>query len=158
MLVGATVQFLIKDPIASKGVVQDLNHSMRVLAQTTLVNILMTLKLVEIQNDRKFIGIRAQVDTIYTYSHTTPFFGDTVVVYSSSVRLSTKLSQGCCTTRRYQDLFALTVPSSCDKSRRSCFRTFCDQLIVKETIFIFLQDELNKATKSWGVQIDRIEM
>ncbi|CAB4017773.1 stomatin 1 [Paramuricea clavata] len=60
VLVGATVQFLIKDPVASKGVVQDLNHSMRVLAQTTLVNIMMTLKLVEIQNDKKFTSIHAQ--------------------------------------------------------------------------------------------------
>ena len=62
-MVGATVQFLIKDPVASTGVVQDLNHSMRMLAQTTLVNTMMTLKLVEIQNDKKFIGIRIQVHT-----------------------------------------------------------------------------------------------
>ena len=62
-MVGATVQFLVKDPVASTGVVQDLNHSMRMLAQTTLVNIMMTLKLVEIQNDKKFIGIRTQVHT-----------------------------------------------------------------------------------------------
>ena len=61
VLVGATVQFLITNPVASKGVVQDLNHSMRVLAQTTLVNIMMTQKLIELQNDKKFIGIHAQV-------------------------------------------------------------------------------------------------
>lgn len=61
VLVGADVQFMIKDPIASKGVVQDLNHSLRVLAQTTLVNTMMSQKLIEIQNDKKFIGIHAQV-------------------------------------------------------------------------------------------------
>ncbi|XP_046859498.1 stomatin-like protein 1 [Xenia sp. Carnegie-2017] len=60
VLVGATVQFLIQDPIALTGNVQDLNHSMRVLAQTTLVNILTTQNLIEIQNDKKFTAIRAQ--------------------------------------------------------------------------------------------------
>jgi hypothetical protein len=70
VLVGASVQFLIKDPVASKGIVQDLNHSMRVLAQTTLVNIMMTLKLIEIQNDKKFTSIHAQVDTLSNYNLT----------------------------------------------------------------------------------------
>ena len=72
VLIGASVQFLIKDPVASKGVVQDLNHSMRVLAQTTLVNIMMTQKLIEIQNDKKFIGIHAQVNTLSSKGPFTP--------------------------------------------------------------------------------------
>ena len=40
------------------------------LAQTTLVNIMMTLKLVETQSDKKFIGFRAQVHkwlTVYLW-------------------------------------------------------------------------------------------
>ena len=61
ILVGLTVQFLIINPVAFKSVVQDLNHFMRVLAQTTLVNIMMTQKLIELQNDKKFIGIHAEV-------------------------------------------------------------------------------------------------
>ena len=59
--VGAEVQFSIKDAVLSKTAVQDLNHALRMLAQTSLVSSLASRKLVEIQHDRKFINKQVQV-------------------------------------------------------------------------------------------------
>ena len=61
--VGAEVQFCIKDTVLSKTSVQDLNHSLRMLAQTTLVSSLASRKLIEVQHDRKFINKQVQVVT-----------------------------------------------------------------------------------------------
>lgn len=58
--VGAEVHFCIKDAVLSKTSVQDLNHSLRMLAQTTLVNSVASRKLIEVQNDRKFINKQVQ--------------------------------------------------------------------------------------------------
>ncbi|KAL9962945.1 hypothetical protein ACROYT_G032103 [Oculina patagonica] len=58
--VGAEVHFSIKDAVLSKTAVQDLNHSLRMLAQTTLVNSLASRKLLEVQHDRKFINKQVQ--------------------------------------------------------------------------------------------------
>lgn len=58
--VGAEVQFCIKDAVLSKTSVQDLNHSLRMLAQTTLVSSLASRKLIEVQHDRKFINKQVQ--------------------------------------------------------------------------------------------------
>lgn len=58
--VGAEVQFSIKDAVLSKTAVQDLNHALRMLAQTSLVSSLASRKLVEIQHDRKFINKQVQ--------------------------------------------------------------------------------------------------
>lgn len=58
--VGAEVQFSIKDAVLSKTSVQDLNHSLRMLAQTALVNCLGSRKLIEVQHDRKFINKQVQ--------------------------------------------------------------------------------------------------
>ena len=63
MSVGAEVHFCIKDAVLSKTSVQDLNHSLRMLAQTTLVNSLASRKLIEAQHDRKFINKQVQVIT-----------------------------------------------------------------------------------------------
>lgn len=60
-LVGADVQFSIKDVVLSRTSVQDLNHSLRMLAQTALVNCLGSRKLIEVQQDRKFINKQVQV-------------------------------------------------------------------------------------------------
>jgi len=57
---GAEVHFCIKDPVLSKTAVLDLNHSLRMLAQTTLSHSLSSKKLVEVQNDRKFINKQVQ--------------------------------------------------------------------------------------------------
>ena len=59
--VGAEVHFSIKDVVLSKTAVQDLNHSLRMLAQTSLVSCLGSRKLTEIQHDRKFINKQVQV-------------------------------------------------------------------------------------------------
>ena len=59
--VGAEVQFCIKDAVLSKTSVQDLNHSLRMLAQTTLVSSLASRKIIEVQHDRKFINKQVQV-------------------------------------------------------------------------------------------------
>lgn len=64
MSVGAEVHFCIKDAVLSKTSVQDLNHSLRMLAQTTLVNSVASRKLIEIQHDRKFINKQVQVVNI----------------------------------------------------------------------------------------------
>ncbi|CAH3149286.1 unnamed protein product [Porites lobata] len=58
--VGAEVHFSIKDVVLSKTAVQDLNHSLRMLAQTSLVSCLGSRKLTEIQHDRKFINKQVQ--------------------------------------------------------------------------------------------------
>jgi len=58
--VGAEVQFSIKDAVLSKTAVQDLNHSLRMLAQTSLVHSLGSRKLAEVQHDRKFINLQVQ--------------------------------------------------------------------------------------------------
>ena len=55
------MHFCIKDPVLSKTAVLDLNHSLRMLAQTTLSHSLSSKKLVEVQNDRKFINKQVQV-------------------------------------------------------------------------------------------------
>lgn len=55
------MHFCIKDPVLSKTAVLDLNHSLRMLAQTTLFHSLSSKKLVEVQNDRKFINKQVQV-------------------------------------------------------------------------------------------------
>lgn len=56
------MHFCIKDPVLSKTAVLDLNHSLRMLAQTTLFHSLSSKKLVEVQNDRKFINKQVQVN------------------------------------------------------------------------------------------------
>ena len=48
--------FVSKDAVLSKTSVQDLNHSLRMLAQTTLVSSLASRKIIEVQHDRKFIN------------------------------------------------------------------------------------------------------
>lgn len=63
MSVGAEVHFCIKDAVLSKTSVQDLNHSLRMLAQTSLVNSVASRKLIEVQHDRKFINKQVQVVT-----------------------------------------------------------------------------------------------
>ncbi|XP_068707010.1 stomatin-like protein 1 [Montipora foliosa] len=57
---GAEVHFCIKDPVLSKTAVRDLNHSLRMLAQTTLSHSLASRKLIEVQHDRKFINKQVQ--------------------------------------------------------------------------------------------------
>lgn len=64
--VGAEVHFCIKDAALSRTAVQDLNHSLRMLAQTTLVNSLASRKLIEVQHDRKFINKQVQVTHLYS--------------------------------------------------------------------------------------------
>ena len=61
------MQFSVKDAVLSKTAVQDLNHSLRMLAQTALVNSLVTRKLVEVQHDRKFINNQVQVYKHFLY-------------------------------------------------------------------------------------------
>lgn len=58
--VGAEVQFFIYDPVLSKTNVQDLNHALRMIAQTTLTNSLTTKTVAGIQADRRFITLHVQ--------------------------------------------------------------------------------------------------
>ncbi|KAK3716245.1 hypothetical protein QZH41_018044 [Actinostola sp. cb2023] len=60
--VGADVQFHLKDPVLSQTATQDLNHSLRMLAQTSLVNCLSTKTVVQAEADKKFIDLHIQND------------------------------------------------------------------------------------------------
>ena len=61
LMIGADVQFKVFDPILMRRAVQDLNHALRLLAQTMLVNMLVPKTLAEIQQDKKFINLHMQV-------------------------------------------------------------------------------------------------
>lgn len=59
--VGANVQFKLQDAILSQSAVQDLNHSLRMLAQVTLSRALEGKTAIIIQMDRKIINMHLQV-------------------------------------------------------------------------------------------------
>ncbi|KXJ13355.1 stomatin-like protein 1 [Exaiptasia diaphana] len=60
--VGADIQFSLIDPVLSLTAVQDLNHSLRMLAQTALVNRLSTKTIAQAEADKKFIDLTLQND------------------------------------------------------------------------------------------------
>ena len=60
---GASVQFKVMDAILSRTSVQDLNHSLRMLAQVTLSRALDGKTAIIIQTDRKIINMHLQVIT-----------------------------------------------------------------------------------------------
>ena len=62
--VGADVQFSLKDPVLSLTAVKDLNHSLRMLAQTSLVNCLSTKTVAQAEADKKFIELNMEVEDI----------------------------------------------------------------------------------------------
>lgn len=59
--VGADIQFSLIDPVLSLTAVQDLNHSLRMLAQTALINNLSTKTIAQAEADKKFIDLTLQV-------------------------------------------------------------------------------------------------
>ena len=71
--VGAEVQFAINGPVLSKTNVQDLNHSLRMIAQTTLTNSLTTKTVASILSDRRFITLHIQVYVDCPFKAINPF-------------------------------------------------------------------------------------
>ena len=53
--IGATVYFRITDAVLSVASIQDLNHSVRVLGQTVMMNLLCSRSKSDIENDKQYI-------------------------------------------------------------------------------------------------------